>query len=638
MVGILEVSTLLPLISLEVREVTFFQLLLAVGLMVVFAIFLLIGHYRLQYVGLTEQQKRHKSFLQGQRAAQTPASVRVTDYQSRHEIEQEIRGLFDRERETTSADQGTTVRAAGRHIIRGLRDSMESAPSKALAFIEEGILLVILGAVVFIPAETWRRYAGWQPDYPSLMDMLLFFRTLISSGADATTSALAAYPYAEFAFAITFSMGVLLAHWLYTHWWLTGLMLITAGVLVWLMGRYLPPEVDDFEVWRGPSGSVYNALLVLFIAWLVGVLVSIVGGYISPVIALLTGEDVQMFFDIGGMWLSLIVLGYFVYVELRVIRGNLSHASDELGDAVRFTPTVVSYLLVHRSAILFAIAMAPFVLLYFFLAVARGQFVAIMGILLFEASLDVQLLVLASILVLAAVIAYVIREEWGNVRTALQEAFSRRRVRLALMNRAMPFGAMFMVYVIAWSFGRSFVFALAAAIMAGIGARITSSLFRRSKYKLKMMETEPLAPTSALVSSYQLLDADGRTHYYTRVNTKPLAHDSLDGIVEYTADAVEDLFNTGDVQPSLATWHADHMFRFGIVDTRDTHDKLVNKLRREVFPRLRKKKGAVPVERLHRHLDRYPADIREKKLHEWRVFGTDDGRLERSGGYYRLVS
>jgi len=221
------------------------------------------------------------------------------------------------------------------------------------------------------------------------------------------------------------------------------------------------------------------------------------------------------------------------------------------------------------------------------------------------------------------------------VREALVESLSRATVRSVLLVRGIPILGVILAYLLSFGFGLSFPLAIVAAVVVGLLSRlaIVGTLRVRATASLYGDWIKP--DESALfivVRAYELEDADGTPRYYAGVNSKAVAHDSVDKAVEAVLDLSSELVDEDESDPKLPEEYARDLLKYGLVGIERTEAKIEQRIREEVEGRLSRDNG-LPRSEVERALEgRYPPDIWSSKLREWRLRGVI---RERDGYLYR---
>jgi len=133
-----------------------------------------------------------------------------------------------------------------------------------------------------------------------------------------------------------------------------------------------------------------------------------------------------------------------------------------------------------------------------------------------------------------------------------------------------------------------------------------------------------------VIQAYRLQTADEEPVYLATVNTHDLAHCDQEELVDAIVEASEELFEDGDVSPSVESAFAEDLFDYGIVDVAETEQKIERKAEETLEHQLAKNSGQVDVETMHEELERFPEQIWRRRVR------TQLGRgvLRRRNGFY----
>jgi len=133
-----------------------------------------------------------------------------------------------------------------------------------------------------------------------------------------------------------------------------------------------------------------------------------------------------------------------------------------------------------------------------------------------------------------------------------------------------------------------------------------------------------------VIQAYRLQTADEEPIYVATVNTQDLAHRDQEEIVDAILEASEELFDDGDVSPSVESAFAEDLFDYGIVDVDETEQKLERKTEETLEHQLTENGGQVEVETMHEELDRFPEQIWRRRVRTQ----LGRGALRRRNGFY----
>jgi len=601
------------------------QLALAVLLFVLFAVALTVLTWRLQYRGLEGDQPAHKRALRESKRRRDPEVVRF----SRDEVEEtlqvrsEVRSLFE-------AASGSEVDTRGRPTVRGAlgevrstvretwRDATSDVPGVAIRLLERAVLVAVFGAV----AVSTSRVVEWitkDPDYPTAADVVAETQETAGEGTSLLLEILGLYPYADFVWALIFSLAFQLGSWLFTHWYYVAGALVALGVSIWVLEREVLVEPRRSLIWSRRRTSV-RIVSILVPTWVAGA---------TPVaLAEKAGLGHETLATNIGVGLS--VFAFMLALGLVLRRVTLAGVLTVANRDDPRVPLLVDWGLRHVGALLAGISL-PLVALYILVGLADGSVAAVVEAFL-AAERGVQALVGLVAASIVAGLAYMARGAVPAVREALVESLSRGAVRTVLLVRGVPILAVILAYLLSFGFGLTFPVAIVAAVLTGLLARTAIVATLRVKATASLFGDWLKPDQSAMflvVRAYELEDSDGVSRYYAGVNSKAVAADSIDEAVEAVLELSDRLVDEEESDPTVSEEYARDLLKYGLVGIDSTERKLEQRIREEVEGRLRKE-GGLPESELESKLEgRYPSELWRSKLREWRLRGV----IRRRDGY-----
>lgn len=597
---------------------------LAIGFLVLIAALLVAARWRMQFVGLSDEQTRNKKALIGQRESQNARTLRIPKDADLAEYRDRVAALF--EGEPPEVDDEITVRQALGSIRRELDDAIharvEHVPRLALWFGEVAIGLAITGGLATIGVETFRRAfaKGGGLSLGYVVDVAI---STLNEGVRIGLDVLGSFPYAGTLWSLAFAYSVLVAEWVWNNPFVPAGLLAAAAIAVIYLGRKAP-DASDVELYQS-RGTVARSIVVsAVVIWIAGVVPAALGGVIGSV----TGIDLFEAIGAGaGLLAALATTGWLALQAGRSARVRLRYAVTEL--ASESTPIIAS-ILVRRIGVLVAGLVAPLVPIYLGYILVTGKLTAVVSAFL-AGSAEMQLAVGLVVAMAIAMLVYQTRAAWPELKAAVREVTSRRAVRLALMTRGLPTVVVVIAYFIAVGFGAGAALAIVLALVAGVVSRAVYALVRRARYRASLIEFEEPTASRVVIQAYLLETADGETLFYARANTTAVAHTDRDAVVDAVMNATRDLFDDGEVRPMIARAFARDAIEFGIVDVDETETRIRQDVRTEVVGQLRRR-GRIERETLEDDLEKFPEHIWSEWIRERRIRG--DLRLR--SGYYLL--
>lgn len=603
-------------IDLSTSGTTAAQFGLAVFCLLVFGAVLVIGSYAMQFVGLSDEQTRHKKALLGQREAKTGATLRINADEDIDAVWSDIRALFDGD--SPRADAATTrtaVAAVKQELGEVWSDRASRIPKLARWLLELAALLTIAASLVHISLATYRRvFGGAGSGLPSLSEIVADAVWAVQQVASLATNSLGAFPFADTLWAFTFAYTIRFITWLYNSPAIVIAVLVASAIgIIWL-DRQAPSArgvrvTTRFSVWT----FVFGFALV----WLAGAVPAALGNLAGlPSV----GAFIGLLLAFGTACGLAYLIGRALMADVRAL---VRVAEDPDRPAM-------AYLAVRRIGAAAASLAAPLVPIYLLAAIVNGQLAGIVQAFV-AGSILVQIAVGLVVLVFLGALAWVARDAAGEVSAALRNLSTDTAVKLALFGRGVPVVVMVTVYLLALGFQLPWVAGLGFAFVAGLLARGLYAGARALRYRTSQIESSQRTPSQVQIRAYQLEAANGETRYYADVNSTRVAHDDPDAMAEAVCGLVESLFAGEDPSPTVERVFARDMLQFGIIDIDETREKLRQVAREEATGRMPKDLETIE----ERVLQRVPEDIwdevREKKVYgrgDWRV---RNGRLLPAG-------
>jgi len=604
------------------------QLALAALLFLLFAAGLTVATWRLQYRGLEGNQPAHKRALRESKRLRDPEVARF----GRDEIEEDPARVASEVRDLFESAGGAEVETRGRVTVRGAlgeirstvretwRDATSSVPGVAIRLVERALLVAIFGAVA-VSTSTVVRWLTKNPDYPTAADIVAETTEYGQKGSSILLETLGLYPGADLIWALAFTLAYRLGSWLFTHWYYVAGALVVIGLAIWVLEREVLDQPRQSLIWSRRKTS-RRLVAILVPTWVAGATPVAVGRELGrEPLGIIIGIPLSAFAFVVAVGLVL----RRVSVSTLLTVGNREDPPGAL---------LLDWGLRHVGAVLAAVSI-PLVGLYILVGLADGSVAAVVEAFL-GAERGVQALVGLVAVSIVALLAYMARGAVPAVREALVESLSRATVRSVLLVRGIPILGVILAYLLSFGFGLSFSLAIVAAVVVGLLSRlaIVGTLRVRATASLYGDWIKP--DESALfivVRAYELEDADGTPRYYAGVNSKAVAHDSVDKAVEAVLDLSSELVDEDESDPTLPEEYARDLLKYGLVGIERTEAKIEQRIREEVEGRLSRDNG-LPRSEVERALEgRYPPDIWSSKLREWRLRGVI---RERDGYLYRV--
>lgn len=598
------------------------QTALAAIILALIAGVLLLARYKMQYVGLaSEEQRRQKKVLVGQRADQTPRTLQLNATDHLNAQRDRIHALF--QTDPPGDDGQVPVRAA----LDDVRDELsevwhgriESIPRLGLLLIEEAIGLAVLGGLAVLPTAAFARAfnAGgsltldhiWQEGVTLSVDVF-------ETGLDIA----GLFPYGDILWSLTVAYGILLVDWLYHHPFITASLLTASAIAIIYLDRRVP-EGTQGRVVQSPSAAGLSAAGAVVSIWLAGVLPTAAGHLLGiPTVG-----------SILGFLAALAVAAWTTIQTGRRLLGRV--LATRRPDHEGVDAPLAAYIVVRRIGAGLAGMVAPLVVVYAVVVLVNGKLTAVAAAFA-RGSLGVQVLALVVVALTLGTLVVQVRDAWPALGTAVRQLTNRKAVRFALWTRAAPVVVLLFVTFFAIGLGLSLPLAFALGLLAAAGARWGYVLYRRLHRKAVAYEPVDYAAVRVVIQAYTLETADGDPRYYALVNTVPVAAEDPAAATDAVLAVARDLFEDGEPSPMVEREFATDLLEYGIVDIEETRDKVRQSIKTEVFGRLaRADHGRLEAEALEAELEGYPEAYWRSQLRKW----VERGKLQYRNGYYLRV-
>jgi len=513
----------------------------------------------------------------------------------------------------------TALRAAHSELLSTWSNKTGRFPRLSLAFAEEAIVLLVLGALATVSIDTYRRLFALGDSEITVVEVLDALGSSLATGVDLFSNAVGAFPYGGILWELSFAYSLLFAEWLFYRPTVSAALLILLAVSIGWLERKVPAAVDVTVFDRRPLavGLVVGGVTT----WFAGVIPAVALGALG----------VSTVGGVVGLLAALVVFGWWMRLGYRALGVRLRELSDVLSGHPR---SITAYVLLRRVAVAVGALLVPFVPIYALYVLGSGRLVGIAGAFA-DGSVGMQALVALGMVTVTVALAILARQSWGEFRAAIEEAVTRRAIKTALLARGFPVVTLIFVGMLAVSVGAPAPLAVAVGIAAGFVVRLAVGVAARLRRKASLFERPQITASRVIVHGYTFETADGEPRYYAEVNTTRLAHEDRDELVAAIQRTTRRLFDDGDPGPSVERQFAADLFGFGIVDLTESKKRLFEEARiitRRTFKR-RQKRGErrVDAETLESRLERkVPEPI-------WRAYirrRIANAELKRRDGYY----
>lgn len=580
--------------------------------------------YRSRYAGLSEAQRDVKSSLLRERFESTPVSIRIRpsdDYSS-------IFGRVVQAHNTAiegAGEEGTVrFRDIGSDVRALLAESwepvVERVPKWSRRMVEYGLALAITGAIA---VDGERIAAGLEGGVgtltmEALADGLI---TATDTFATVTVDLVLSFPFIETVWALSFSFLIIAADWAYTHWYVTGPLVIAGGVLVAVAEYRLADDITtvrDVDVlddqWRAAAALGAGVLLV----WVVGVVptaigavagIERIGAILGFIIALASGIGLVA---IAGRW--------FVRRVRSIAR--LPRDNDDV------TRAAAVWMLGRYIWTVLALGLAPILVAYVVVMFVDGRLAAVFGGLL-RAGPAVHASAGLVILCLAGTVAWQVRDVWPDVRAAVRSVIARQAYRAKLAKQGMPILVWLIGYAVGYGFSRSVPVAIFFATLLALGSRLTYVGLMRLRHRVGLFDGDPLRPAMTC-EVYPPLEAGGQDLVAVRVGGETwIAGDSAESVAADVATAITEWDDGLAAVGGMSRAHA--AFRVGIINQEGARKKTAEQARKAVFNAVRPVGSRVGEDEFGASTEPLPEDAVQ------RVLDRHSDAIRHADGHYQLV-
>lgn len=597
-------------IDVSVPRQTTEQYYFAVAAVAMAVVASIVAYWRINYSGLPDSQQENKSKLKEELYEQSPYSLRIPRGADPFEYVDDIVERLEAAETAQNGgepdlDAGTSVIEAGwlilQDVIRAVDERLAGIPRLAQSLGLVAILTVVLGALA-VSIDWIVGGLTSEPGTIAVGEVLGELVDITVSVLDAGHSVLTAFPYGGLVFDLTYAHLILFFQILYYRWYAVAVLLVALAIVITLLDLKVPEDVDK-RLFTHQADTTLHAIGYAALIWLAGVVPATLGALVG-----LVGPGAAL-----GFICAFVVFAWSCWRASKRFRVRIHYASrihwPEGSDRLLATYLLARYL----AGALLAFA-GPLVAIYAVVVIAEGRVGQLLGA-IGDASLPIQLTILVAVLGALAWTAYQARAQWPALRSAFANGFAEKRVRLAIFRRgSVALGVVFGA-ALGWAlFGP--LAALPFGVLVGAAVWTVHWITIRARHRSDLIPNplEPHEPFDALVQCYALPDTDGDIHYVADVGGRHrFARDDPRACAVDVATATEDFLAAEPLTPTVGEWHARDCFDYGIVDEEETIDKLEQRVQKAALGILRKY-GRVPEEMFDQLVEKYPEDIRRRRL------------------------
>ncbi|MFC6720911.1 hypothetical protein ACFQGT_00490 [Natrialbaceae archaeon GCM10025810] len=531
-----------------------------------------------QFDATEEREREHLRAIRPQLVNARPTKLTITRAEFRASMagyHDRVAGLFDGHR----PDDVPTVRDSLAEFRRAWDDRTRVLPGLATKLIYEAALILVMGAVVFLPVSWWSGGESMGFDI-GLEGLTSGVWTLIT-----------AFPGAGIALQLALALSLAAGEVLYQHWLIVSLVLFTGAVaLIWL-DRV---TAEDLDVTLYPDRRTTLGGLVLFVGavYLAGAVVATVFG------ALLGVVDLSIVGDALGVLAAAfvaVVFGRDIVADLRARLVTRQQWPEEN------THAVAAYLVCRKVFATLGFLCLPLLLAYAVTAIGSGRLFAV-ALELTRAPWHVKLPAAGVVLLALSLVWRNYPDLVTQLADATRRALSSQLVRGLMFSRGIPILGIVVGFALAWPFalesGVGTPAAILVGLVAGAIARVGTLAWQASKYRFVDFADRDRGRTEVVVEAFTVEDADGVPIYVARVDGHEMAHRDKDVLVSVVLKDVRERFESGETRPSFARYYFEEATQHGHVDIGVVGDELMGDIKTRIEASLRENDGALEVQKM----------------------------------------
>lgn len=572
--------------------------------------------------GLGERLRAGRSAVRESRVEQTPGRVVVRAKRVRTG-DADLTSLL-RERFADGYDfdaDSRTIRGTITTILGQIRNAWQRRLSGLPAPLRRSVRWAVLVAVFgSIATSTAAVQALFETSGPALTPSVVIDGSISSlrTGIDTGIALAGEYPFAGFFWAISLTISLEAAEYLYFNWEALAIALLSVGAGLVAADRYATRRADGHSIDAPDTivGSPLGALLVssaLALAVLTtGVGVAIAGRRALATATRTLGVSIPpVVAEVAALLASLAVLvagGWYLSIWLgSVVRYQLSQRGH-------WSLPALGYWFGRRVLGFLSAVAAVVVVLYAGVAVVEGRLASVLAAFT-AADTSIQLAAALAVTAGAVVLLSGARDGLPEIRQAVAEAAAQKALRARLLASGLTWSFVAVSYVIVYEFlgqsiggWRGIVFAIVGAVALGLVFYLLFSVvsYARLVSDPAALWEERRRPVFITALCYQLEDDDGGYHALIDVNGFEVA-------AEQECEAIDAAVRAGkrmaDADPPPAcreSWYADQLTSFGITDADEIDQKLHERVRKAMLNVLREGDGQVTRDEYDRALREYP--------------------------------
>lgn len=568
-----------------------------------------------KYVSLDEDQRRHLKSIKEDMIDATPTSLAIHTSESVVDYRDEVYGILK-----GRDPEQKTLRDAFGELKGAIASQTPAIPLLALRGVYEGLLLLVFGGIVLLPASWWEQAS-------TVGAAGIPIAGIAGAISDAAVGALTATPYGDMILALAMAAIFGVGGVLYQHGILLGFVLLVGAIVLSVLDRMTAEDLS-VRLYEGHWSGAKTAIAVTGIVWLLAVVPVALFGGIGSLISPVAPADASGF-EFGGTIIgALLGGGYALYCLGYYGRDATRRLVERQSQPGNATGPVAVYLLVRKVFGLVAVVSLPLVGAYGFNSLSTGKAFTVAGVLV-TADTQVQLALLGA----AIVVTLAIKAQYPNVfedlRLAFYRAVSSRGVRAWVFARGMPFITVALASLLAWPFV-GLPWCIAFGLVAGLVVRVLTWIWTKTKYRFIELKDRDIPVVETVIEGFTIEDADGEPIYVTRVDGYGLAHRDKGRLVEATLATAHRRLRESEFAPSFCHYYYEEVTERGIVDMQQVDKQLRGDVETRIEASLANASGnTLEIETLDEELgEEYPESHYERAINTLRERGDVSRRQD----------
>lgn len=611
----------------------FLSSLLVLG---VLATLVAIGYSRMKYFRLSEKRTGQKQEARRQWFEDTPATVMIREGDAEESVFESIsNGLAAARDERVGSAQpdGTvTVWAALYDAWHDLRADVgrrfDGIPRIVPALGMLAALVFLFGTAAIYTEAIVTAITEGSSSPPDLLAVPRFLFDLTVSVLGTFGDLAALVPFGGMLFSLALTLGMMLAEWVYHHYYLIALGLVIVMASIAGLDKRVPHQEVDTRLYYHRRDIVLETTGALVVIWAAAALPTVAGRALSST-AMGGVIDTAAVGSVLGALASLGVTGYFALYAARSLRSRVEHAAT-INWAGGPDRALGAYLLARYSAVGLAALAVPLVVVFAAVLLLDGRLLRILGA-IGAAPWPVQASVVLAVGGGLLIGGYETRQRWPELARAVRKALASQGVRLLIFRKALTAVGMVVGATIGWAL-LGIQFALWIGVLVGVLVYSLYTLSLKARYRTDMLDMS-LPSMRARVARCGHMQIAGHDQFVVDIAGEKFVRSDLEECAtDAAAVGVAAVDPDADRPPTLAEHYGEALFRFGFADP-DARDTKVDNMVRKAGLRRPRDEHRVELDSLREDLtDEYPEDRAERWLDKFRnlelLYPVGDGYVE----------